>query len=242
MSELLYLVDAGIHRCEARIRSVVEEAEVLGLILDRTPFFVKGAGQPSDVGIITGPRGHMDVLQVVRLADDRVVHRGKLVGGFREGDSVVAAIDSEWRRTTARVHTAGELICAAVYQLGRRWQVSAASHVPGQSRVAFTSDLTLNELATFVDALKAQVSELVRRDEPVRASLDVDENEAKRLCPLDADSFGSKKGGIRLISPIPGFHRPCTGAHVARTGDIGEIHFRKTRLRDGDLSITYDVV
>jgi Ser-tRNA(Ala) deacylase AlaX len=184
----------------------------------------------------------LDVIQVLHVDDGRVVHRGNMVGELCEGDSVVAAIDSEWRQTTARVHSAGELICAAVHELGKRWQVSAASHVPGQSRVAFTSNLRPEELAIFVDALKARVSELVRRDEPVRASLDVDELEARSLCPLDADSLGSKKGGIRLISPIPGFHRPCTGAHVARTGDIGEIQFRKTRLRDGDLSITYDIV
>jgi Ser-tRNA(Ala) deacylase AlaX len=241
MSELLYLADAGIHRCEATILSVVEEAEGRGLVLDRTPFFVKGGGQPSDIGTLTGPRGHMEVLQVVNVGEDLVVHRGTMIGEFREGDPVVAAIDTDWRKTTARVHSAGEVICAAVHELGKRWPVSAASHVPGQSRVAFTTDLTPGDLASFVDALQARVCDIVRRNERVLTSLNVNEGEAKRLCPLDAASLTSKKGGIRLVSPTRGFYRPCTGAHVTRTGEIGVVHFRKTRLREGDLSINYEV-
>ncbi|WP_375398127.1 hypothetical protein [uncultured Sphingomonas sp.] len=65
--------------------------------------------------------------------------------------------------------------------------------------------------------------------------------EARRLCALDARTIEQKRGALRLVSPVRGFFRPCTGAHLQRTGEIGAVVFRKVRLRDGELSINYEL-
>ncbi|MES2441201.1 MAG: alanyl-tRNA editing protein [Pseudomonadota bacterium] len=240
-TQLLYLEDPSITESISTVRALRVEASGLAVVLDTSPYFPKGGGQPSDEGWITGPNGRVKICRV-STAEDGVWHYGEIVDGeIAEGDRVIAAIDVEVRLRNARLHSGGEAICAAIYELGKRWQVTAASHVPGQSRVAFMTDLDGDDLPGFLDQLKRQVADIVERDEPVLTFLDVPEEEVRRLCPLDADDLTSKMGGLRLVSPVRGFHRPCMGAHVTRTGEIGAIEFRKVRIRNGDLSISYDL-
>jgi Ser-tRNA(Ala) deacylase AlaX len=193
------------------------------------------------VGLITGEYGQMAVRQVSRTAEG-VVHCGKMIEGrLRGGDRVLATIDRDIRRKHARLHTAGETICAAVAALGRRWPVTAASHIPGQSRVAFATDLVPDEVPAFIELLKAHFLDIVRKDEEVLTLYDVAPDEARRLCALDAASIDGKCGPLRLVSPVRDFFRPCLGAHLQRTSEIGSIEFRKARLRHGELSISYEL-
>ncbi|EZP83932.1 Alanine--tRNA ligase [Novosphingobium resinovorum] len=240
MSRLLYLEDAAHWRCEARLTAVIETAEGVAIELDTSPFYPRGGGQPSDTGTMVGPGGRMTVRQVSRTAEGTVVHEGQLLAGsLIVGETVMATIDRDARLRNARLHTAGEVICAAAAELGRRWPVTAASHIPGQSRVAFQTDLGVKEVPAFIASLKSGFAAIVARDEPVETMNDVAPDEARRLCALDAAVIDGKHGPLRLVSPVRGFYRPCMGAHLQRTGEIGEIVFRKTRLRDGELSISY---
>lgn len=240
MSKLLYLEDVALWQCEARLTSLIQMVDRVVVELDSSPFYPRGGGQPSDIGIIAGSCGRMAVLHVNRTPDGKVTHEGQLLNGSLVVDELVmATIDRGARLRNSRLHTAGEVICAATAELGRRWPVTAASHIPGQSRVAFQTDLDVGELPAFIASLKARFADIVRRDETIVTMNNVSPNEARRLCALDAEAIDGKQGPLRLVSPVRGFFRPCMGAHLKRTGEIGEIVFRKTRLRDGELSISY---
>lgn len=240
MTKLLYLQNAGTAACAATVMAVSRDELGLAVVLDVSPFYPKGGGQPSDVGWVAGPSGRMRVERVI-MSDDRVLHYGEMVkGDISPGDRVEASIDVEVRRGNARLHTGGEVICAAVHELGKRWPVSAASHVPSQARVAFMADLEAEELPGFMAQLEHKIADIVGRDEPVLTFLDVPEDEVRRLCPLDQDGLASKTGGIRLVSPVRGFHRPCMGAHLASTGEVGTISIRKARIKNHELSISYE--
>lgn len=240
-TRLLYLEDSSLTACKATILDLRQDESGVAAILSVSPFYPKGGGAGSDVGRLTGLRGRMEVRRVVTI-DGEVLHWGdRIEGELRVGEDVEAVIDVEVRRRNARLHTGGEVICAAVHELGRRWPVTAAAHMPGQARVAFACNLEPEEVAEFIERLKARVAEIIQRDETVLTFLDVPESEVRSLCPLDADGLQDKKGGLRLVSPVRGFHRPCMGAHLSSTGAIGGLALRKARLRNGELSITYDL-
>jgi len=241
MTTLLYLQDPLAMSCEATLLDIAEADTETVIVLDQTPFYPRGGGQASDTGWIRGAEGEMEV-RVASLADDgRVLHVGNVQGRLSGGERVLLEVNRPARRLNSRLHTGGEVLCAAVSRLGKNWHVTAACHIPGQSRVAFASDLAPDQLNAFTQALVAEVQAIVAADYAVETFLDVPVEEAARLCPLDADSLETKKGGLRLVSPVPGFYRPCLGAHLLRTGEIGGVRFRKARLRGREISISYEV-
>lgn len=242
-TKLRYLETPAPLTCESVVENVAFEFPRLTLALAETPFFPKGGGQPCDIGVIEGAGFKMNVDRVL-LEDGVALHSGILASGEapQVGARVWASADYEHRSLTARTHTGGEVICAAVHELGRRWVVTAAGHVPGQSRVAFEADgLDNAQVQAFTAELAAMVHTIIGRDSEVRTFLDVPEDEVRRLCPLEPLDHLPAGAPIRLVFPAPGFFRPCMGAHVARAGDVGEVTFKKVRLRDGELSISYDV-
>jgi Ser-tRNA(Ala) deacylase AlaX len=182
-------------------------------------------------------------VQSVAYAPDRsIVHWGRMdAGAFSVGDTITATIDPVFRARSSRIHSAGEIICAAVFELGKRWKVTAASHALGQARVAFACDLRDEGVADFVHRLEQQVGAIVDRDDLVKTFLDVPEARVKELCPLESIEHVPSGEGIRLVSPAPGFYRPCMGAHVSRTGEVGKVIFTKARVKKGELSVSYDV-
>src|SRR5262249_40985166 len=153
-TRLLYLEDAQAIESDAKVAAVDVRDGLIGVVLDQTPFYPKGGGQPSDVGCLSTFDRRMQVQSVTYAPDPRVVHWGRMdTGALNVGDTVVAAVDPVFRKRSSRIHSAGEIICAGVFELGKRWKVTAASHAPGQSRVAFACDLGDAEVADFVRRL-----------------------------------------------------------------------------------------
>jgi Ser-tRNA(Ala) deacylase AlaX len=242
MTHLLYLQDPTRLKAECRIAEYINDPDGAAVVLDVTPFYPKGGGQPSDTGRISGGNGGFFVSKVYRADDGKILHYGHMDHGcLAVGDQVSASVDAETRRLHSRLHTAGEVICAALHELGIRWPVTAASHVPGQSRVAFAAGIDASDLPAFTERFKERFEEIIARDERVVTLLGVDCEEAKRLCPMDSGGMAEKTGEIRLVSPVAGFYRPCMGAHLQSTGEVGKIDFRKVRLKKGELSISYDL-
>ncbi|MEJ0061458.1 MAG: alanine--tRNA ligase-related protein [Terricaulis sp.] len=241
-TRLLYLENPLLIESVCIVAAVAAREGQVGVVLDKSPFYPKGGGQPCDVGWLSGSDGRMHVQSVTYAPDRSVVHWGQMDNGaFNVGDILTATIDGSFRARSSRVHSAGEVICAGVFELGKRWKVTAASHAPGQSRVAFACDLRDDEAQDFVRRLEQQVSEIVDRNDVVETFLDVPEERVKELCPLESIAHVPEGEGIRLVSPAPGFFRPCMGAHVSRTGDVGRVLFTKARVKKGELSVTYDV-
>ncbi|MGE3249885.1 MAG: alanine--tRNA ligase-related protein [Hyphomonadaceae bacterium] len=243
-TRLLYLENPSILTWRSEVLEIIfTEPSRVSIVLNETPFFPKGGGQPGDVGQIEGPDFKMRVEQVALDAGE-VVHRGIVNAGEVPaiGTTVWASVDHEHRWLTSRTHTGGEIICAAVHELGKRWVVSAAGHVPGQSRVAFLApDLSEADTTAFAQKLEGAIAAIIERDDDVRTYLNVPHAEVRRLCPLESLDHLPNGTPIRLVSPVPNFYRPCSGAHVAHTGQVGRVVFRRVRLRKGELSITYDV-
>ncbi|MGA0236429.1 MAG: alanine--tRNA ligase-related protein, partial [Alphaproteobacteria bacterium] len=105
MTEKLFLADAYLKSCEARIDAITAEG---GIVLNQSVFYATGGGQPGDSGslslkdgrsiaINTCIKGENDVL--VLLPTEGVVE------GLSVGDVVEAVLDWDRRFAHMAMHT-----------------------------------------------------------------------------------------------------------------------------------------
>ena len=57
MTDLLYLRDANLTECECRVAGKMTIDGKEAVVLNRSPFYPKGGGQPADIGFIIGASG-----------------------------------------------------------------------------------------------------------------------------------------------------------------------------------------
>lgn len=239
-SSLLYLRDATVLVAIARVHTVrfLTDGQV-AVIANQTPFYPQGGGQPGDRGSIHGEFGVSPVLDT-RLHQGEVLHlcRGQEFPSV--GETVRLLVDADQRRLHARLHTAGELICAAMRSVPAVGEVVRAMHFPGSSLVEFALRLPAPELIDLTTELEQTLTQLVIDDHPIEIVPNVDRASAEaetgqHLAHLPEDE------SIRLVRPCPGFARACKGTHLQRTGETGVIKILKVHLRKGRLHVSYTV-
>jgi Ser-tRNA(Ala) deacylase AlaX len=100
MTDLLYMTDSYLKEFEAKVVEVLEDK----IILDRTAFYPRGGGLPSDTGQII--RG-LDTFPVIetRKEEGKILHVVSSPG-LTVGDNVIGRIDWDKRYTIMRMHTA----------------------------------------------------------------------------------------------------------------------------------------
>lgn len=242
MTVLLYLSEPDAWKVETSILDVVNlDDGRVGIVLDRSPFYPQGGGQPGDRGELRFDEGRMKVETTVR-SSDRVLHVVAAAAPqiARAGARVTAQIDRECRRLHSRIHTAGEIVCAALGDLGHRWTVVSAMHAPRASSVTVEADLKLLEQERFRLALEKRANALIRANHEVRLRWSEDLQEVSRLTGIAAARLPQGEP-IRLVQPTPGFARPCVGTHVRTLAEIGPVSIRRLRHAKGRLKISYDV-
>jgi len=121
----LYLEDASTRECDVTVIRVTRclDDDGVTIVLDRTIFYPKSGGQPCDTGVLTVSKcagTHHMPIDRVRISDGVVEHfviaQAKSV--LFPGTMVTLRIDDAVRTLNTRLHSAGELICAAVRNVG----------------------------------------------------------------------------------------------------------------------------
>jgi alanyl-tRNA synthetase len=197
------------------------------VVLDRTPFYPEGGGQPWDLGTIAG----MPVSSVVEIEGEPVHF---LAGspaslepsGLVPGARVRCRVDASRRRDHSEQHTAQHLLSATVlrilgaptrsFHLGDRYS-SIDVDIPAMDR-------------TDVDAVEAAVLEVIQEDYPVTTHLcppeDPDSFPLRRKPPADAE--------VLRILEIDGLdYTPCAGTHLRSTGAIHTLRILKAEKYKG---------
>lgn len=211
-------------------------------VADKTVFYPASGGQPCDVGTIEAKDGSATaVIEQVKIAGGTVEHiASQINGSFADGDDVVMFVDAARRMQHSRLHSAGELICSAVRNLGHDWKVSSANHYPEQSRVVYDVSLTDEQRRLLHNGLDAEVDRLLRRNDRVRIKAVSDRVEAACLIGFAPDYVPAEEP-VRIVFVGDGLGRPCCGTHVSETGEIGQIVIRKIRCRRSQTTISYDI-
>lgn len=105
----LYLENAYLKTCTAKIVGLVINKDHCVLILDQTIFYPEGGGQPCDQGTIKTKSGKLKV-EKVSLKGDKIVHEGKIEGDITTEETVNCQIDWTRRYKNMQVHSAGHVL------------------------------------------------------------------------------------------------------------------------------------
>jgi Ser-tRNA(Ala) deacylase AlaX len=235
MTELAYMSAPDQTEIEANVLSVEEGENGVALILDRTPFYPQGGGQPSDTGTIDG-NGFTFTVRKAVLVDGVVHHQGVATGEPAPG-TVSARIDAESRSLHAALHSGGHLIMTAMFELTGMRAVKGF-HFPQGAYVEFEGTLDEATKAEMAETLQRRIDEMVAADEKVLV-------ETTTVGELLAE-------GVFMPTEVPtdkptrvvttcGYRSPCGGTHVARTGELAGLRVRRVKSKSGRTRVAYEV-
>jgi alanyl-tRNA synthetase len=191
------------------------------IALDRTPFYAEAGGQVGDTGVLLSPVTGETVAVVQSAfngAPGKTVHRVKLVGEVKVGDTVIARVDPESRHSTMRNHTGTHLLHAALRTvLGTHVKQAGSVVEPSRLRFDFTHYTAMDpdELAE----VERLMNEEILANVPVHTDvMDLDHALQTGAMALFGEKYGDQ---VRVVSIDTFSKELCGGTHVARTGDIG---------------------
>ncbi len=217
MTERLYWLDAYLREFDAQVVDVRPAQEGCAVVLDKTAFYPTSGGQMHDKGVLGG----LEVVDVVE-ENGEIVHlvRGKIAKGVQ----VHCSLDWDRRFDFMQQHTAFHVLAQALLRVTGAQTLS--SHLGEE---VSTLELDCAEVeGSSIAAAEELANRVLWENRRVRCYL-VDAAQAARM-PLRKRPVVS--GSVRLVD-IDGFDLdPCSGTHVAATGEVGLVRIvGKERLR-----------
>ena len=217
---LLHRDDAYLREAEATVVAVTETG---GIVVDRTPFYAQGGGQPGDVGTLTVD-GRVIAITTTVYGEDRrfVVHvPAEGTSPPPPGARVTLSLDWPRRHALMRAHTALHLLSVVL-----PYPVTGGAVGVAEGRL----DFDIPD-AGDVDraAAQARLNDLIGRDARVSqrlitdAELDANPGLVKTMMVKPPRGTGT----VRLVE-IEGLDlQPCGGTHVRSTAEIGPVEIVK---------------
>lgn len=225
MTEQLYLSDATLMSCTARVLDVREEAQVL---LDRTVLYATGGGQPHDTGTLGGA-------QVVEVSHDPERHDDlwhTLAEGDESpavGDEVEVVVDPDRRRALMRTHTAMHILCGVMWR-DHGVVVTGGNMEPLSGRLDFEFP---DPPEGFREHLESALNAEVAADRQItvstlsRAEAMADDSLIRTKVNLVPESVAE----VRVVD-IAGLDRQADGGtHVASTSEVGGLRVAKVQSK-----------
>lgn len=213
MTELLYLTDAFIQSSEARVVAHVEG----GVVLDQTPFYPGGGGQPHDQGWLTADERRWSVLRL-KWIQGQLVH---FVDADLPAVNTAVSLQLDWPRRyqLMRTHTAMHILCGVV------WRAYGASVTGGQmeplkGRMDFEFETMRQEL---VADIETAVNQEVAAARPVRVQI-LPRAAAFQIPDLIRTKINLLPEGIaevRTVELVGLDLQADGGTHVANTREVG---------------------
>ncbi|HVO99881.1 MAG TPA: alanine--tRNA ligase [Bryobacteraceae bacterium] len=191
------------------------------IALDKTPFYAEAGGQVGDTGVLLSKETGepVAIVETTRsAAPGKSVHKVKLLGVVKEGESVIARVDAHARHSTMRNHTGTHLLHAALRTvLGKHVKQAGSVVEPSRMRFDFThyAAMDADELAEVERLMNEQILE---NNEVVTNVMDLDQALSTGAMALFGEKYGDK---VRVVSVTDFSKELCGGTHVSRTGDIG---------------------
>lgn len=232
MTELLYLEDHYLKEFDSR---VIEMPDPKSLVLERTAFYPRGGGQPSDRGSIHMKDG--STLQVIECTKGEgmvlhIVANPVADGSALIGTTVHGSIDWPLRYIHMRYHTALHILSGLTFQkFGAR--ITGGQIYSDRARLDFSlEDLSKERVAT----IESEANRIVSENHEVRTYWLTTEEalQKKEMYRLSADLLPKGLEKLRIVD-IVGFDAQLDGGtHVAKTGEIGTIKVSRTQNKGKD--------
>ncbi len=209
-----------------RMQSETVTPERVEIVLDRTPLYAESGGQIADVGHLTGTgageSARAAVTDVQKIAKSLWVHRVNVESGeFVEGDTIVAAVDPQWRRGATQGHSGTHMVHAALRQvLGPNAVQAGSLNRPGYLRFDFNSQGPLTEEQR--NRVEEVANEAVQADFPVNTFLTgLEKAKAMGAMAMFGEQYPDEVRVVEIGGPFS--LELCGGTHVHNSAQIGPI-------------------
>ena len=215
MAEKLYHVDSYLREFDAVVTAVSES----WVTLDRTAFYPRGGGQPSDQGQIIRDGESFAVAQV-KTQEGEIWHAVD-PKGLREADGIVGKVDWQHRYKLMRTHTAMHILCGVIWR-DYGASVTGGNMTPGRGRMDFDFERMQREL---VEEIEEKINSEVEAARPVTADV-LPREEAFQIPDLIRTKVNLLPEGIQEVRvvEIDGLDLQADGGtHVANTSEVGRI-------------------
>jgi len=231
----VYYEDPYKTEVEAAVLEVRENTGGLlrDITLDQTVFFPEGGGQPGDKGEIIGKNGSAKI-EYTRLANEEVIHQGKIVDKLIPGEKVIAKIDWKWHYGYMRIHSAGHLLHDVLMTMVKGLIPLRGSH----GKKAFL-EYSGNLDANIKDSLEKNVNLTLAKDLPI-VSKETTWQELEKECQFIPSNLPRTKS-LRMIKIGDYPAMPDGGVHIKSTEEIGKIWIANMISESGKVTIRYGV-
>jgi len=222
-TEALFRADAFLREAEAHVVGATAEG---GILLDRTIFYATSGGQPGDVGQIERDDGSFVAIAgtVTGASKDEIVHvPADGAPRLSPGEHVRLWIDWDRRFKLMRMHTACHLLSVVC-----PYPITGASVGEDESRV----DFDIPEAGMTKEAATEGMMRLVEENHPVFTQWITDEEFLANPSIVRSKNVRPPVGQGRIRLVMIGENgavdsQPCSGTHVAFTGEVGPVHVGK---------------
>ena len=225
MTELLYLKDSYLKKCEA----IVEKTEEKKIVLDKSVFYPEGGGQPTDNGKIIRNGEEFRVLTAKKNSGEIVLEIDR--DGLKHGEKVIQEIDWERRHRLMRMHTAAHIVARAI---SNEFGALITGNQLGEEKSRM--DFNVPEFdRERIKSVEKNANEIVNRGLGISIEF-LPVEEAMKFPELvrlkDIMPKGLKEW--RIVS-IGDFDRQADGGtHVKNTKEIGKIKITKLENKGAD--------
>lgn len=217
----------GIIADKQLVASYNRAGSVIGVVLNKTPFYGEAGGQVGDTGRLVGDACEFAVEDTQRNGD-LIVHIGKLTSGtLQVGIKIHAHVDAIRREGIRRAHSATHLLHHALRKNFGETATQRGSKVEADQLrfdYAHPKSVTADELLHIEDEINARIAEGAN----VTTAL-MPISEAKKLGAMAL--FGEKyPDNVRVVT-MGNFSRElCGGTHLSNTGQVGLCRIVKDEL------------
>lgn len=213
MTEMLYLQDAYLKNCQAKVIQVSEQ----GIVLDQTVFYPRGGGQPGDTGVMRTAGGRaLPIADTVYGAAREVLHVPEAGHELPAvGDTVEVGIDWERRYRLMRMHTGLHFLGVAL-----PFGVTGGSIGELRSRLDFDMQDPIDK-----DAVNEKINQLIAGNHAAETIWtdweELDQHpELIRTMSVKPPRVSER---IRLLKIGDLDLQPCGGTHVKNSSEIGRV-------------------
>ena len=218
MTELLAQSDAYLKEFDATVTAVNGDQ----VSLDRTAFYPRGGGQPSDKGALRVRAGGEEykVLEVKKQAGE-VWHKLDRAATFAVGASAHGVIDWERRYKLMRTHTALHILCGTMF---RDYGVSVTGG--DMEPLAARMDFELEHMSSdFAQKVEEKVNAEIAAARDIRVKV-LPREEAFQIPDLIRTKINLLPPDIQQVRTVEivGLDLQADGGtHVANTREVGRI-------------------
>lgn len=217
MTEKLFYTDPYLKECEAEVVDIINKEKKILVVLDRTPFYPEGGGQPCDLGEINGNK----VLYVYEK-NGLIYHEMEKAP---EKGRVYCRIDFNRRFDHMQQHAGEHLLSGAILKLFKG--NNKGFHL-GDDYV--TVDIDIDKMSEeMIKQIEDQVNNYITANEDICTYMvskeEISKVPIRKQINVDED--------IRIVEAKGMDCCACCGTHVLKTGEIGLIKILKTERNKG---------